>query len=71
MQRIMASNVKGQDKYLVTVDSRPREWNDNSSEFIADVSKNFTAFGDEMSVMFSVDSHCLFNNVILKTKKKR
>ena len=70
MQRMMASNVK-KDKYLVTVDSGSWEWNDNSSELVADVSKNFTAFCDEMSVMFSVDSHCLFNNVILKTKKKR
>ena len=51
--------------YLITCYSWPRERNDNTPKFFSNVPKNFTAFGNEVAMMFRVNCHCFFNNIIL------
>ena len=50
--------------YLVTGDSRSWEGDYDPTEFVTNISKNFTTSGYKISVMLRIHSHCLLYNLV-------
>jgi len=57
-------------KYLVADNAWSRERNYDSAEFVSNVTKDFSALGDEVAMMFGINGHGLLNDVVLKHKIK-
>merc|ERR1712223_82123 len=49
---------------LVTGDSRSWKGDDDSAEFVTNMSENFATSGDKISVMFRIHSHRLLYNLV-------
>ena len=57
--------------YLITDNAGSGEWDDDSAEFVSDLTKNLSTFRDKVTMVFRFDGHLLLDHIILKGQIKK